>query len=121
MIEGEKVDKNGKKSVRPEMNEWDCYNEAVVGNDYSIPFFLYTIELTYAMLNAIEENEPIDMWKCKLYGIDYRPIMSYEFAPDFEKAIKKINLAAWRTADPNHSFGDRFALVEFLDLWKIKQ
>lgn len=119
MIEGEKEDKNGKKTIRPEMNEWDCYNEAIIGNEYSIPFFLYTVELTYAMLNAVEEM-PIDMWKCKLYGIDYRPIMSYEFAPAFEKAIKQINLSNWRTADPNHSFGDRFALIEFLDLWKIK-
>ena len=119
MIEGEKEDKNGKKTIRPEMNEWDCYNEAIIGNEYSIPFFLYTIELTYAMLNAVEEM-PIDMWKCKLYGIDYRPIMSYEFAPAFKKAIKQINLSNWRTADPNHSFGDRFALIEFLDLWKIK-
>ena len=119
MIEGEKENKDGKKTIRPEMNEWDCYNEAIIGNEYSIPFFLYTVELTYAMLNAVEEM-PIDMWKCKLYGIDYRPIMSYEFAPAFEKAIKQINLSNWRTADPNHSFGDRFALIEFLDLWKIK-
>jgi hypothetical protein len=121
MIEGEKLDKNGKATIRPEMNEWDCYNEAIVGNEYSIPFFLYTIELTYAMLNAIEESEKIDMWKCRLYDIEYRPIQTYEFTPNFKDAISKINLGARRSANPNYSFGDRHTLLEFLELWKIKQ
>ena len=121
MIEGEKRDKNGEIHIRPEMNEWDCYNEAIVGNEYSIPFFLYTIELTYAMLSAVDNTETIDMWKCRLYDVEYRPIMTYEFSPEFEKAIKQINHTNLRTADPNHSFGDIFDLIEFLDLWKIKQ
>ena len=122
MIEGDKEDENGIKRIRPEMNEWDCYNEAVVGYEYNIPFFLYTMELCYAMLNSIDDDrEQHDMWKCKLYGIDYRPKIEYEFSKEFNKLVANISVSGgMRSADPNHSFGDRFELIELLDLWKIK-
>jgi hypothetical protein len=122
MIEGEKKDDKDVLRIRPEMNEWDCYNEATVGYEYNIPFYLYTIEICYAMLNAIEDDrEPMDMWKCKLYNIDYRPKIEYGFTKEFNKTAANISVSGgMRSANPNHSFGDRFALMELLDLWKIK-
>ena len=121
MIEGEKPDSDGKVRIQPAMNEWDCYNEIFVGEDYNIPFFLYTLELTYAMLYAIyDDREPIDIWKCNLYGVQLRPIMEYEFSKEFKDGLEKIFNMRKKKAVPNHSFGNRGELMEILDLWKIK-
>lgn len=121
MIEGEKEDEEGYKRLRPAMNEWDCYNECFVGEKYSIPFFLYTLELTYSMLNTIiDDRLPIDVWKCSLYNIQKRPILDYEFSKEFEDSMQKIFLARKKKANPNHSFGDRKQLMQLFDLWKIK-
>lgn len=121
MIEGEKPDSDGEVRIRPAMNEWDCYNECFVGEEYNIPFFLYTLELTYAMLNAIyDDKEPVDIWKCNLYGVELRPIMDYEFSKEFKEGLEKIFNMRKKKAIPNHSFGARGDLMEMLDLWKIK-
>lgn len=121
MIEGEKPDQDGTVRIRPAMNEWDTYNECFVGEEYNIPFFLYTLELTYAMLNAIyDDKEPIDIWKCSLYGVELRPIMEYEFSKEFKDGLEKIFNMRKKKAIPNHSFGNRGELMEILDLWKIK-
>ena len=121
MIEGEKPDSDGVVRIRPAMNEWDSYNEAIVGEEYNIPFFLYTLELTYAMLESIyDDKEPVDVWKCNLYGVELRPIMGYEFNETFMATAQKISTSTGskRKAKPNHEF-DRQNLVEMLSLWKI--
>jgi len=122
MIEGEKPDEDGEIRLRPMMNEWDSYNECFVGEQYTIPFFMYTLEIAYAMIDAIyDDKEPVDMWKCKLYGIDYRPILGYEFDKEFRELARKISMSSGvKSAKSGHSFGKRADLIEFLDLWKIK-
>jgi len=120
MIEGEKADKDGKVRIRPAMNEWDSYNEALVGKEYNIPFFLYTLEIAYAMLTAIDDTKPIDVWKCNLYEVEPRPIMGYEFSDIFMKTAQKVSTSSGniRTAKPNYDF-DKQQLLSLLESWKI--
>jgi hypothetical protein len=120
MIEGEKPDKDGVVRIRPAMNEWDSYNEALVGKEYNIPFFLYTLEIAYAMLTAIDDTKPIDVWKCDLYEVEPRPIMGYEFSDIFMKTAQKVSTSSGniRTAKPNYDF-DKQQLLGLLESWKI--
>jgi len=117
LIIGEHMIDNDYSSIFPGMNEWDFINEAVVGEKYNIPFFMYTIELTYAMVEAIEQI-PIDEYKYKTYNIDYRPIFKYDFSFNFKKISKQI--LSSRDASVGYSFplGTKEEFLSYLDKWK---
>ena len=80
---GEHMIDNDDESIFPGMNEWDFYNETFVGEEYNVPFFNYTVELTNAMIESIDSNT-IDEWKHKLYNLTYRPIIDYHFDVKFQ-------------------------------------
>ena len=105
-------------NIVPGVNEWDFYNECFVGEDYTIPFFLYTIELTYSMLVAIQEGISIDNFKAKLYNIKHRPIMEYEFSEKFMAIHQHASMRRKKSANPNFPLETREKLINFLDLWK---
>jgi len=105
-------------NMSPGVNEWDFYNECFVGEDYSIPFFLYTIELTYAMLFAMNHTVSIDNFKSKLYNVKHRPIMEYEFSEKFMTIHQQASMRRKKSANPNFPLGTREQLIMFLDLWK---
>jgi hypothetical protein len=115
LLEGEKPDDNGVLTIRPASNEWDFYNECFVGDEYNIPFFMYTIELIHAMTKAIHKHDPIAKFKCDLYGVEQRPIMSYQFSKDFMYAASKINMSRMKTAKPSFSLGTREEFLQFLE------
>lgn len=105
--------------IVPAMNEWDFYNEVFVGEQFNIPFFNYTVELFYSMVNAITDNMNLRQLKAKLYGFEERPIMSYEFPAQFHEMIRTINLSGKNdVARSNWSFKNKKELLSFLDSWK---
>lgn len=101
LIIGEHMIDNDDTKIWPGMNEWDFYNEVFYGEESSIPFFNYSIHLTYAMVSAIEPTMPIAEWKHRLYGIDFRPVIPYQFNPLFTSLKNKIYM---KSPKPNPSF-----------------
>jgi hypothetical protein len=79
-----------KNKITPGANEWDFYNECFVGEEYTIPFFNYTVELAYAMIKRIEDV-PLDIFKSALYGTKRRSIVDYNFSNRFNHAKSIIN------------------------------
>jgi hypothetical protein len=115
LMEGEKADKSGSFTIRPASNEWDFYNEAFVGEEYNIPFFMYTIELIHAMTKAMHNRDPISKFKSDLYGIEHRPIMTYKFSQEFEIVAERINMSRMKTADPNFELGTKEEFLKLLE------
>jgi hypothetical protein len=99
------------------LNEWDFTNEALVGEQYNIPFFNYTVELSYAMVEAIEDL-PIDEWKCKHYGIDFRPIIPYNFSDKTKEIIQKL-MVRGPTGKSDFRLGSKQSFLQYLDKWKL--
>jgi hypothetical protein len=119
LIEGEKPDENGIVRLRPAANEWDFYNECFIGEAFNIPFFTYTLELSYAMIKQIGEDT-IDEFKHRVYGIEHRPIIGYEeFEYEFYTKLNWQNRARERTANPHVSLGEKEEFLKYLDKWKI--
>jgi hypothetical protein len=121
LVEGEKPDKNGIVRIRPATNEWDCYNEAFVGYEYNIPFFMYTLELSYAMIKAINEFDVIDRWKCSLYQIKYRPIIEYKFSRPFTNVQMHVSKARYKTANPNFELGSKDSFLVMMNNYLDKE
>jgi hypothetical protein len=115
LLEGEKPDESGAITIRPASNEWDFYNECFVGKEYNIPFFMYTIELIHAMTKAIHNHDTVAKFKCDLYGVEQRPIMSYQFSEDFMRVAARINMARKKVAKPNFSLGTREEFLQILE------
>jgi hypothetical protein len=70
-------------------NEWDFYNDALIHEDNSIYFFMWTPELVKAMQTEYE-GEDHQEFKHRLYNIPFRPKMYYTYGPLYETAISAI-------------------------------
>jgi hypothetical protein len=71
------------------LNEWDFYNDALLGVEASVYFFLYTPQIYYAMLDEYrDENHQI--FKHKLYGIPLRLKMKYQYSEENGKLLYDI-------------------------------
>jgi hypothetical protein len=114
MIDADKLNNN----AAPGLNEWDFYNECFVGKEYSIPFFLYTIELCYAMVKLIDNRLPLDVLKHKMYGIERRPIMSYNFSSRFMDAFLIINSRRKHKPNSHFDFGSKEQTLNVLQIKK---
>lgn len=101
LVIGEHMIDHDGDNIYAGVNEWDYYNEVLVGDDFNIPFFNYTTDLTYAMWNSIYREE-ISEWKWKLYDLDYRPVIEYRFDYNFITYKKKMFML--RRANPNPKF-----------------
>jgi hypothetical protein len=119
MIEGQKPDETGVVRMRPAFNEWDFYNEFLIGEEWNIPFFNYTLELACAMIGSIN-SDPIDVFKANLYGIEHRPIIDYKFSDDFMKVKTVIDHSKMRTAQPYFGMGSKEQFLSILNKWKIE-
>jgi len=106
-----------KNNITPGANEWDFYNECFVGEQYNIPFFNYTVELTYAMISAID-NMPLNVFKADLYGTELRPIIDYKFSDNFNYVRHRIN--RFRKHYPN-SHVDLGSKQEFLNVLQARK
>lgn len=90
--------------ITPGANEWDFYNELFVGEEYNIPFFNFTIELSCAMIKSIQDL-PLHVFKSILYGTKRRPVIEYEFSEKFNQIRNVINNR--RAYYPGHHVGFR--------------
>jgi hypothetical protein len=74
-------------------NEWDFYNDALIGEESSIYFFMWTPELVQAMRNEYENGNYYDHqeFKHKLYGIPFRPKIKFQYNMAYNTALKTIN------------------------------
>jgi len=115
---GEHMIDNDENYIFPGMNEWDFYNEVFVGEDYNVPFFNYTLELTNAMIAEID-NMPIDEWKYKLYNLEYRPIIDYQFDTKFQ--LIKYGLFKKQKQKPINHFspGSKESLLTLFNNFKF--
>lgn len=95
-----------KNKITPGANEWDFYNECFVGEEYTIPFFNYTAELTYAMIKRIEDV-PLDQFKSELYGTRRRTIVDYRFRNKFNHVRNIINSLRKHSPNPHVDLGSK--------------
>jgi hypothetical protein len=71
-------------------NEWDFYNDALISEDASIYFYMWTPELVQAMRNEYG-GEDHQEFKHRLYGIPFRPKIKYQYSSAFGSALTAIN------------------------------
>jgi hypothetical protein len=71
-------------------NEWDFYNDALIHEDNSIYFFMWTPELVQAMRNEYEGDDHQE-FKHRLYGIPFRPKIKYYYSEAYKSALNSIN------------------------------
>lgn len=117
LIMGEHMIDNDGNRLFPGMNEWDFYNEVFVGEDYTVPFFNYTIELFYAMVKRIE-SLPICEWKHQLYGIGFRPIIEYQFDYKFQTIYRSLMTKIDQTISEKFNLDSKEDLLSSLDKYK---
>lgn len=70
-------------------NEWDFYNDALIHEDNSIYFFMWTPELVQAMRNEYK-GEDHQEFKHRLYGIPFRPKIKYQYSEAYQSALNSI-------------------------------
>jgi hypothetical protein len=88
-----------------DVNEWDFYNDALISEDASIYFYMWSPELVQAMRNEYD-GEDHQEFKHRLYGIPFRPKIKYQYSAAYESALNSIN--SRRTIHPKP--GDKIAL-----------
>jgi len=86
-------------------NEWDFYNDALIHEDNSIYFFMWTPELVQAMRNEYDGGDHQE-FKHSLYGIPFRPKLHYNYSESYEKTLSIIR--AKQTVEPNRKSYIRF-------------
>jgi hypothetical protein len=72
------------------VNEWDFYNDILLGKESSIYFFLYTPEIHFAMVNAYEGQEDHQEFKHNLYKIPKRHKMTYTYSHIGTQLINRL-------------------------------
>jgi hypothetical protein len=74
-----------------DVNEWDFYNDVLIGDDSSLYFFMWTPELVKAMQTEWNQfNEDHQEFKHKLYDLSYRPKISYYYSGKYNEVCKRI-------------------------------
>jgi hypothetical protein len=73
-----------------DVNEWDFYNDALISEDASIYFYMWTPELVQAMRNEYDGGDHQE-FKHKLYDIPFRPKIKYQYSDAYESALNSIN------------------------------
>jgi len=71
------------------VSEWDFYNDALIHEDNSIYFFMWTPELVKAMQNEYDGSDHQE-FKHRLYNVAFRPKMKYQYSSSYEKALAAI-------------------------------
>jgi hypothetical protein len=70
-------DRNG--VVYPGLYEFDFYSDIFFGEDFEIPFHLYSLEIAYKTVEFIK-NQDEGTFKSQLYQAEYRPKMPLQYS-----------------------------------------
>jgi hypothetical protein len=70
-------DRNG--VVYPGVYEFDFYSDIFFGEDFEIPFHLYSLEIAYKTIEFIKDQDE-GMFKSQLYQTEYRPKMPFQYS-----------------------------------------
>jgi len=71
------------------VSEWDFYNDALIHEDNSIYFFMWTPELIQSMQNEYDGGSHQE-FKHRLYNIPFRPKLIYNYSRSYEDALGVI-------------------------------
>lgn len=71
------------------VNEWDFYNDALIGLDNSHYFLMYNREINEAM-KAAYIGEDHQQFKARLYNIEPRPKFKYKYSEIASLALKRL-------------------------------
>jgi len=107
------IDDQDDGSILIGANEWDFYNDVLIGEHNTHYFFNYTPEITYAMIKEVRKDEDAQEYKHRIYGIPFRPKIIYQYSRQYEDALTQLRRTKWVKHNPNFSFGTR---EEFLSL-----
>jgi hypothetical protein len=94
-------------------NEWDFYNDVLIGGNNTVYFFMHTPEICTAMVREIDEIDAQE-FKHRIYSIPFRPKLHYHYGEGYEKVLTAILKSNLRRPNSKHSFGSK---VDFLGLW----
>jgi hypothetical protein len=88
-------DKNGVAIIGEhgynDINEWDFYNDAILGKDASIYYFLHTPQMVIAMKKEYAyHNTDHQSFKAKIYGIENREKMIYQYSEKFYNIVNSL-------------------------------
>jgi hypothetical protein len=83
------------------VNEWDFYNDALIHQDNSIYFFMWTPEMVQAMQNEYDGGDHQE-FKHRLYRIPFRPKLTYAYSKSYDDALKVIRNQRKHFPNPNH-------------------
>ena len=72
------------------VNEWDFYNDALIGVDSSLYFFMWTPELVKAMKDEWKKFDDHQEFKNSIYGVSFRPKIKYQYSRNYENVLNKI-------------------------------
>ena len=81
-----------------DVSEWDFYNDALIHENNSIYFFMWTPELVQAMQKEYDGDDHQE-FKYRLYKVPFRPKINYNYGLQYKKALAAIR--AKRTIFPN--------------------
>jgi hypothetical protein len=70
-------------------NEWDFYNDALIHEENSIYFFMWTLDLVKAMRNEYGGGDHQE-FKHRLYKIPFRPKMKYHYSRLYDVGLNMI-------------------------------
>jgi hypothetical protein len=84
------------------VSEWDFYNDALIHENNSIYFFMWSPELVRAMrseylLNGCDDHQE---FKHRLYKVPFRPKISYSYSKLYDDALSKINKLKKHSPNP---------------------
>ena len=86
-------------------NEWDFYNDLLLGEDNTHYFFNYTPEISAAMIREFPNYSDVQESKAEFYGLKYRPKMHYEYDELYNDTLMKLRRTMKLTHNPNYTFG----------------
>lgn len=94
-------------------NEWDFYNDVLIGDHNTVYFFLHTPEICTAVVREMDDSDAQE-FKHRLYGVPFRPKIHYDYGPEFDSIVRTIAKTRKSRPDPNQPFGSK---EEFLSAW----
>ena len=107
------IDDQENGSILIGANEWDFYNDYLIGQHNTHYFFNYTPSIAYAMVSEIGE-ENAQEFKTRLYDIAFRPKMIYQYSDKYKEALRKLKRIKPLTHNPNYSFGEPKKFLELM-------
>ena len=71
------------------VSEWDFYNDALIHEENSIYFFMWTPELVRAMRNEYDGGDHQE-FKYRLYDVPFRPKIKYQYSRLYDICLNLI-------------------------------